>query len=238
MFKIGRVRIEPGGVILLLLLATISICMWHGHKLSQALDKANHDHSVVPVQKVLPGQECKNVPLEPVTKFNVNKAQHSESKTNTPAVQVKPKPVVSPKIEATRTAVCPALSPVNSMAVSVKTDMTLDAVHFRRNSARLDLDGRKLLLVFAKQLSEQQGREKPSLEVVVEGHADSTGKPDRNMRLSQHRAESVKKLLKEHLPQGSIVTTASQGDTKPSGDNKTYDGREVNRRVELLVVKK
>jgi len=238
MFKIGRVRIEPGGVILIVLLAVIGICMWHGHRLSQALDKANHDHTVVPAQKILPTQECKNGLVGAATKAGIGKTQPPFLKPTTQSVQEKPKSIVSPKQGPPGTTVCPSITTANSMAVSVKTDMTLDTVHFRRNSARLDLDGKKLLLVFTKQLSEQRERGKFKLEVLVEGHADSTGKPDHNLRLSQRRAESAKKFLQDHLPSGTNIVVSSQGDTKPSGDNKTYDGRELNRRVELRVIRK
>jgi|GEM_PF-4564860 len=238
MFKIGRVRIEPGGVVLIVLLTAVGICMWHGHTLSQALDKANHDHVVVPAQKALSTQECKNITVEAVNKGGNSKTQHPAPKPVIQAVHEKTNPMVSTKQELPRIAACPAVLSANATLVTVGTEMTLDAIHFRRNSARLDLDGKKLLLVFSKQLSEQSAHEKFKLDVMVEGHADSTGKPDRNLRLSQHRAQSVKKFLQDHLPSGSNIAVSSQGDTKPSGDNKTYDGREMNRRVELHVIKK
>lgn len=238
MFKIGRVRVELGGVILIVVVLALGVCMWHGHSLSQALDKAAHDHTVVPSQKVLPTQECKSVSVDGGTKQNDLTATPVTKKTIAPRIQDKPKPVVSPNQDPPRTAVCPSIDPANSLAVVAKTDMTLDAVHFRRNSARLDLDGKKLLVVFAKQLTEQHDRQKATLEVTVIGHADSTGKPDRNLRLSKRRAETVKKFLHGHMVAGTTIEIASQGDTAPVGDNKTYDGRELNRRVELQVKKK
>jgi outer membrane protein OmpA-like peptidoglycan-associated protein len=61
------------------------------------------------------------------------------------------------------------------------------------------------------------------------------GKPDANLKLSQARAEAVKAALaKEYGIAEGQLTAKGYGDTKPSTDNKTAEGRANNRRVELV----
>jgi OOP family OmpA-OmpF porin len=71
----------------------------------------------------------------------------------------------------------------------------------------------------------------------VEGHTDSTGKPEKNMTLSQARAESVRKyLIADGIPEGQISAVGA-GQERPVADNKTSAGRAKNRRVEVILEK-
>ena len=73
--------------------------------------------------------------------------------------------------------------------------------------------------------------------ILVEGHTDSTGKPEKNMTLSQARAESVRKyLIADGIPEGQI-SAAGAGQERPIADNKTSAGRAKNRRVEVILEK-
>jgi len=73
--------------------------------------------------------------------------------------------------------------------------------------------------------------------ILVEGHTDSTGKPERNMTLSQARAESVRKyLIAGGIPEGQVSATGA-GQDRPVADNKTSAGRAKNRRVEVILEK-
>ena len=75
----------------------------------------------------------------------------------------------------------------------------------------------------------------PELKVEIQGHTDNVGKADANLKLSQARAEAVKTALAKEYGVGETQLTAKgYGDTKPSGDNKTAEGRANNRRVELV----
>lgn len=75
----------------------------------------------------------------------------------------------------------------------------------------------------------------PGLKIEVEGHADSTGGPIINQPLSEKRADTVRTyLVAQGVEEGSI-TARGFGDTKPVADNGTAAGRQVNRRVELVV---
>lgn len=71
--------------------------------------------------------------------------------------------------------------------------------------------------------------------VMVEGHADSQGKADYNMRLSQRRADSVGN---QFLAKGVIanrVLNRGHGINYPVASNETAQGRAQNRRVEVFV---
>jgi OmpA-OmpF porin, OOP family len=73
------------------------------------------------------------------------------------------------------------------------------------------------------------------LKVEIQGHTDNVGKADANLKLSQARAEAVKTALAKEYGVGETQLTAKgYGDTKPSADNKTAEGRANNRRVELV----
>jgi len=75
----------------------------------------------------------------------------------------------------------------------------------------------------------------PSLKLAVEGNTDSVGTEAFNQELSEQRAEAVRDYLtKEGIP-ASSTTAAGFGKTRPIASNDTSDGRQQNRRVELVV---
>lgn len=75
----------------------------------------------------------------------------------------------------------------------------------------------------------------PGLKIQVEGHTDSVGGDEYNMRLSENRAASVRDFLVGQGVQASAVTAQGFGKTMPVADNSTAAGRQQNRRVELVV---
>jgi outer membrane protein OmpA-like peptidoglycan-associated protein len=75
----------------------------------------------------------------------------------------------------------------------------------------------------------------PGLRIQVEGHTDSVGGEEYNMQLSQNRADAVRGYLVEQGVQSGNVTAQGFGKTLPVADNSTAAGRQMNRRVELVV---
>jgi outer membrane protein OmpA-like peptidoglycan-associated protein len=75
----------------------------------------------------------------------------------------------------------------------------------------------------------------PDRHVLIEGHTDSTGRADFNMKLSQLRAESVKAVLIGNGVSPDRIEVHGYGATKPVADNATPAGRSQNRRVEIVV---
>ncbi|MEP6713980.1 MAG: OmpA family protein [Terriglobia bacterium] len=76
----------------------------------------------------------------------------------------------------------------------------------------------------------------PSLRVSVEGHTDSVGTDDYNMKLSQKRAEAVRDYLTSNQISAANVQAVGLGKADPVASNDTAAGRQENRRVELVVI--
>ena len=78
--------------------------------------------------------------------------------------------------------------------------------------------------------------ENPSLKIEISGHTDNVGKPADNLTLSNNRAKSVVNYLLEKNIPAARLTAKGYGETKPVADNKTEEGRAVNRRTEMKVI--
>ena len=74
-----------------------------------------------------------------------------------------------------------------------------------------------------------------SLSLQIEGHTDSVGSDDFNQQLSERRADSVRDFLAEQGVASSSITARGFGKTQPVASNDTAEGRQRNRRVELVV---
>jgi outer membrane protein OmpA-like peptidoglycan-associated protein len=75
----------------------------------------------------------------------------------------------------------------------------------------------------------------PGLRLTVEGHTDSVGGDDFNQRLSEQRANSVREYLVAQSVSSDSITASGFGKTRPISSNDTASGRQLNRRVELVV---
>jgi outer membrane protein OmpA-like peptidoglycan-associated protein len=75
----------------------------------------------------------------------------------------------------------------------------------------------------------------PGLKIQVEGYTDSTGSEEFNQRLSEQRAEMVRDYLIDQLVPAGAVTARGFGEAQPVASNDTVDGRQKNRRVQLVV---
>ncbi|MFN8293242.1 MAG: DUF5723 family protein [Chitinophagales bacterium] len=94
-----------------------------------------------------------------------------------------------------------------------------------RPSSFISLNGLAKLLV-----------DKPTYGLTIEGHTDSDGDEQKNLVLSQKRAEAVKRYLIGKGVDGAKLETEGFGETKPIADNKTKEGKQKNRRVEMKIV--
>jgi outer membrane protein OmpA-like peptidoglycan-associated protein len=75
----------------------------------------------------------------------------------------------------------------------------------------------------------------PSLRLTIEGHTDNTGSAETNQALSHQRANAVRDyLVKQGLDAGSL-SAQGLGQNNPIADNGTDEGRQKNRRVEIIV---
>ncbi len=75
----------------------------------------------------------------------------------------------------------------------------------------------------------------PGLMLQAEGHTDSTGSDEFNQRLSGQRAETTCSFLLEQGLSQDMVMAKGLGKAMPIADNSTPEGRQKNRRVEIIV---
>ncbi|MEM1152844.1 MAG: TolC family outer membrane protein [Pseudomonadota bacterium] len=78
--------------------------------------------------------------------------------------------------------------------------------------------------------------ENPDVLAIVEGHTDTTGTPEYNQWLSERRANSVREvMINGHGVNPNQIAAAGYGQTRPRSSNDTLEGRQNNRRVELVL---
>ena len=76
----------------------------------------------------------------------------------------------------------------------------------------------------------------PDTNIKVIGHTDNTGKVDYNQTLSEKRAKSVYDYLLNQAVSSNRMVYEGKGISEPVADNSTVQGRQQNRRVEILIL--
>lgn len=77
--------------------------------------------------------------------------------------------------------------------------------------------------------------ENADARISITGHADAIGTTEYNYKLGYKRAESVQYYFESKgIPKGKIIIE-SKGENVPVGDNTTSNGREKNRRTEIII---
>jgi OOP family OmpA-OmpF porin len=108
----------------------------------------------------------------------------------------------------------------------------LQSVHFEFDKSRLTPLGRRVLDEAAQKI-----KDNPRLSVVIEGNTDSIGTDLYNLSLGQRRAEVMMGyLVLRHQVDPQRMTPLSYGESRPIADNRTAEGRALNRRVEFKVL--
>jgi outer membrane protein OmpA-like peptidoglycan-associated protein len=75
----------------------------------------------------------------------------------------------------------------------------------------------------------------PGLKIQLEGHTDSIGTDDYNMKLSEQRADAVSDYLVSQGVPATSLSAVGLGKSNPVASNDTESGRQQNRRVEMVV---
>lgn len=110
-----------------------------------------------------------------------------------------------------------------------------DQVRFQTGSAKLQA-GKESESVLQAVLTVMT--QHPEIKRVrIEGHTDSTGSAATNRKLSADRAATVMKWLAAHGIDKGRMSSKGFGPDKPLADNKTEDGKRLNRRVEFHIEK-
>lgn len=113
---------------------------------------------------------------------------------------------------------------------SVKSTVT---VLFASDSSELSETAKSDLQALAAQIESEKG-----FLVEVTGFASADGDADYNRRLSQRRADSVIQYMAETfgIPLRRFIQPMGYGENQPVADNKTREGRQQNRRVEIRIL--
>jgi len=119
-------------------------------------------------------------------------------------------------------------APVRKPVAPVK--MRLPIVHF-------DFDKYNVKKIYVPELDEHVVylTEHATLPVTVEGHTDSKGSDQYNQRLSERRANAVRQYLIQKGIASARIRVVGYGEKRPIADNKTDQGRAINRRAEFEV---
>jgi outer membrane protein OmpA-like peptidoglycan-associated protein len=110
--------------------------------------------------------------------------------------------------------------------------VSLSDVLFDFNRASLKPGAREKLSKLAGVLLAYPG----SYVRVIEGHTDAVGSDEYNLRLSRERAQSVSSYIREAgIPAERVTKVEGYGESRPVASNDSDAGRQVNRRVELVI---
>lgn len=115
-----------------------------------------------------------------------------------------------------------------------ETILSEDKIRFDFDKADPTPSGVETLAAFASDLKSRN----EDVFIEVQGHTDATGSEAYNLALGEKRAESVRRYLsREHGIALHRMSVISYGESSPIADNATREGRSVNRRVGLIVLK-
>jgi outer membrane protein OmpA-like peptidoglycan-associated protein/tetratricopeptide (TPR) repeat protein len=109
---------------------------------------------------------------------------------------------------------------------------TINDILYATNSSELNSKSQFILKQFARFLSEN-----PTITIMIQGHTDDIGDDNQNMKLSEQRAEEVKKYLVKLGISESRLTSKGFGETKPKVPNSSNENRAINRRTDFLIQK-
>jgi OOP family OmpA-OmpF porin len=115
-------------------------------------------------------------------------------------------------------------------AIAESGRVATQGIYFDIGSDRLRPESSPTLKEIGAMLAEH-----PELTLTIEGHTDNVGAAATNMTLSQQRATAVKAaLVSSYGADAGRLTAKGLGASKPAAPNTTAEGREQNRRVELV----
>ncbi len=108
--------------------------------------------------------------------------------------------------------------------------VTLPGIFFDTGKSTLKAGAKNTLGKIAEQLKGNS-----DVRIAIEGHTDSVGNDEKNMELSEKRANAVRDYLVSNGVPAERVTATGKGEADPVASNKTAAGRLQNRRVELVI---
>ncbi|MBA5763957.1 OmpA family protein [Vibrio sp. 404] len=107
----------------------------------------------------------------------------------------------------------------------------MDTIKFQTGSAQVSNQSAYWLNTIGRYIASQ-----PGIDVVIDGHADSSGGSAFNDTLSMQRADAVKQRLVSNQVNKQLIFTRGYGETAPACSNSTTSGKACNRRAELRFI--
>lgn len=105
---------------------------------------------------------------------------------------------------------------------------------FKTGSADIDKKGVDAVKKVAEVLEKN-----PNIDILIEGHTDNVGKADYNWKLSSDRALSIVQLIQANSKvEPKRITASGRGMYQPIADNATTEGKQKNRRIDIILVPK
>jgi outer membrane protein OmpA-like peptidoglycan-associated protein len=123
---------------------------------------------------------------------------------------------------------CPSLR-YKGLEITPHALRLTDQVLFEEETATIRSVSFPLMDTVAQVLTEHR-----EIKLEIQGHTDSRGDDQHNMKLSLARAQAVMAYLVERGIDPSRLTAQGYGETRPIESNRTSQGRDVNRRIELV----
>lgn len=128
-------------------------------------------------------------------------------------------------------AAAPAKAPASAVE-GLDQKLTGKYSQFNFNTAMMTPQGIKVLDEVAGIINGT-----PGVPVEISGHTCSMGPPDYNLALGKRRADAARKYLIGKGVRAERLTSTTYGENRPIADNKTRQGRQINRRTEFHVKK-
>jgi len=171
--------------------------------------------------------------------FYLSKKEKKVAEPEPVAVEVAPAPApvaVVPPAPAPAPVAAPVVAPAPEVVTVVEKQI------IEKGRATLDIKSEtgkaSIMSIYDKDLKDFAAvmKKNPDIKVYIEGYTDNIGPAELNKKLSQERADSVKRYLVEKLGVDSKrITAIGYGEEKPIANNNTAEGRLKNRRVEAAV---
>jgi outer membrane protein OmpA-like peptidoglycan-associated protein len=117
-------------------------------------------------------------------------------------------------------------------SVAAGANISLNPIYFRRSTPIIQKDSYTELEYLADVM-----RRFPEINIRIEGHTDAQGEPDILVKLSEARANEVRKFLIRSKVNPKRVETIGYGAAKPVNMGTTEENRRLNRRVEVKITK-
>ena len=115
--------------------------------------------------------------------------------------------------------------------IEINASIVLKNIFFDVNKFDLKPESQAELDEVVKLLNEN-----PTIKIEISGHTDDVGKPSDNLTLSDYRSMAVVNYLISKGIAAQRLTYKGYGETQPISNNKTEEGRAMNRRTEMKVV--